>query len=330
MTTNQSLSPAERNTMLLADLTFAALAKPPIHECAIDQGDCGPCESCDKEDCQLHPESDGFTDPAEEERAEQEACDRAVESVSTVRTLKQWTSTSLDLNHFLSIGDAVDDDIYDNMLGAVPPETHRSTLMQVGEPYSHVDGAETYTTFVKRGANWIYAGHCHSGQDHEPGLPVRTLYCACCAGSCRCRQWHNQDTGYGICASCIARIRTHRPFGHEPMTEDEIRRTYGIEGIHYSLPAEAPHPTPATREQADQTSNWQPLINLVGEREASNYMLMGNVEGLMLYKHCDNRQYLNIDRTTGQTFKFVGADRTYIPIDRDSALAIVGITVLRG
>ena len=163
--------------------------------------------------------------------------------------------------------------------------------------------------------------------------PIRRLTCTCCGESFKGRQFHNQDIGYGLGDCCLERIRTHRPFGHEPMTEDEIRRTYGIEGIHYNLPAEAPHPTPATREQADQTSNWVPLVKLVGPVEAGNFMLMGNVESLMLYKHCDNRQYLNIDRTTGQTFKYVPGHAnlpgSYETIDRDSALAIVGITVLR-
>jgi hypothetical protein len=86
----------------------------------------------------------------------------------------------------------------------------------------------------------------------------------------------------------------------------------------------------ATSKTARQESNWTPLVNLVGEREASNYMLMGDCEGLMLYKHCDSRRYLNIDSTTGQTFKFDPATRGYLPIPKDEALAHVGITVLRG
>jgi hypothetical protein len=33
--------------------------------------------------------------------------------------------------------------------------------------------------------------------------PARWLLCSCCGAETRGRQWHNRDTGYGLCVSCI-------------------------------------------------------------------------------------------------------------------------------
>lgn len=59
-------------------------------------------------------------------------------------------------------------------------------------------------------------------------LPVETMDCACCGGGCRCRQWYNRDTGYGICPRC----------GHESQVRDgeEVAIDYyGYEGIHWNI-----------------------------------------------------------------------------------------------
>ena len=47
-------------------------------------------------------------------------------------------------------------------------------------------------------------------------------------------QWHNRDTGYGICRRCVDWIKNRRPFGHDPITPDEFHRNYGVEGVHYA------------------------------------------------------------------------------------------------
>ena len=84
-------------------------------------------------------------------------------------------------------------------------------------------------------------------------------------------------------------------------------------------PAAAPHPTPATREQADQTSNWAPLVNLIGEHLTRDFMFMGEAEGIFLYKHSQTRQYLNIDKF-GQTYSYNGNCRGYNLINRQTAI----------
>ena len=63
----------------------------------------------------------------------------------------------------------------------------------------------------------------------------------------------------------------------------------------------------APKVKEKQESNWAPLVSLVGEKCAEDFMLMGNVENMILYKHRNTRRYLNVDRFTGQTFKFVEA-----------------------
>lgn len=65
--------------------------------------------------------------------------------------------------------------------------------------------------------------------------PIRNLYCCCCGGSIRGRQFHNQDTGHGMGECCADRVLNHRPFGHEPMSLEEFQRTYGIAGVNYGV-----------------------------------------------------------------------------------------------
>jgi len=61
------------------------------------------------------------------------------------------------------------------------------------------------------------------------------MICCCCGAKTSGKQWHNRDTGYGLCKSCLAYIRRHRLFGGEPMTEAEIGACYGVEGVHCGI-----------------------------------------------------------------------------------------------
>ena len=66
---------------------------------------------------------------------------------------------------------------------------------------------------------------------------VRQLACACCGGDAgRFVQWWNQDTGFGICASCVAWLRADRPGKGPRETADDIRDYYGVEGVNYAAP----------------------------------------------------------------------------------------------
>lgn len=61
------------------------------------------------------------------------------------------------------------------------------------------------------------------------------------------------------------------------------------------------------KRQIPQRSNWTPLIELVGEKCADDFMFMGDVEAMNLYKHINTRRYINIDRHTLQCYRFVPA-----------------------
>ena len=57
---------------------------------------------------------------------------------------------------------------------------------------------------------------------------IRTLTCCCCGELTRGRQWHNRDTGFGLCGTCALRIA-------ERETPEYMHECYGIRGEHYGL-----------------------------------------------------------------------------------------------
>lgn len=73
--------------------------------------------------------------------------------------------------------------------------------------------------------------------DHpDLSKPVRILRCCCCDERTRGRQWHNRDTGYGVCLACVERERArHAADPKRGEDEDGIRRLYGVEGIHWNV-----------------------------------------------------------------------------------------------
>ncbi|QLI49444.1 hypothetical protein vBPaeMUSP18_65 [Pseudomonas phage vB_PaeM_USP_18] len=58
--------------------------------------------------------------------------------------------------------------------------------------------------------------------------PVRGLTCTCCGSYLKGRQFHNQDTGYGLCNDCIDYCGRH-------FDADQFQRTYGLRGAHYDI-----------------------------------------------------------------------------------------------
>lgn len=60
----------------------------------------------------------------------------------------------------------------------------------------------------------------------------RRLLCACCgAVAGTWQQWHNQDTGYGLCASCADWI-IERDLRKPEEWRTDMARTYGEPGVH--------------------------------------------------------------------------------------------------
>lgn len=64
---------------------------------------------------------------------------------------------------------------------------------------------------------------------------MKRLRCSCCLAATAGRQWPNQDVGYGLCPSCGDWIASHRPFGGDPMTAEEITACYGVRGVHWDI-----------------------------------------------------------------------------------------------
>jgi len=78
-----------------------------------------------------------------------------------IKTYKEWEGSLYD---YLKVGDIVDDEMVDYFINVLPPVTFKSYLVQMGEPYSHVNGKATYSTLYKSTEGWTYMGNCHRGE----------------------------------------------------------------------------------------------------------------------------------------------------------------------
>ena len=63
-------------------------------------------------------------------------------------------------------------------------------------------------------------------------LPVRRMYCSVCGAYTTGRQWRNRDTGHGLCEECPDYLRK---CGRD---DAEIKRLYGVEGVHFKIAEE--------------------------------------------------------------------------------------------
>ena len=94
-----------------------------------------------------------------------EAAKRQYPEKCGIKTFANWQGS---LSEYLQIGDVVDEEMADYFLNVLPPACWRADLIQIGEPYSHVNGRATYATLRKQNGEWVYAGHCHRGEYHPP------------------------------------------------------------------------------------------------------------------------------------------------------------------
>jgi hypothetical protein len=67
--------------------------------------------------------------------------------------------------------------------------------------------------------------------------------------------------------------------------------------------------------------DWRPLEAVLAPQVCEDFMYMGHVGDLVLYKHRDTRQYLNIDAITGRFYSYV--DGGYVEVERDWVLGHV-------
>ena len=56
---------------------------------------------------------------------------------------------------------------------------------------------------------------------------MKTLACSCCgAYAPALKQWHNRDTGYGLCPKCANWLKTKEPETMESITELRVYTTF--------------------------------------------------------------------------------------------------------
>lgn len=64
--------------------------------------------------------------------------------------------------------------------------------------------------------------------------------------------------------------------------------------------------------------DWKPLECVLLPEDCASFMCVGNVGGIVLYKHHDTRRYLNIDAATGRFYRYTCGD--YVEISREEAI----------
>lgn len=81
-----------------------------------------------------------------------------------MKTYKGWGEAKINLTKYLDVGDAVDEAMYDYFLCVLPPAHYSKTMVQIGEPFRHINNAPTFLTLVKNQVGWMYAGICFEGK----------------------------------------------------------------------------------------------------------------------------------------------------------------------
>lgn len=75
-----------------------------------------------------------------------------------MKTLSEWNESKKDLLDYLTPNDAIDDDLFDYIIGVVPPVTLSDGFVQMGEPFkTDANGNELYLT-VEMYDVWTYTG----------------------------------------------------------------------------------------------------------------------------------------------------------------------------
>ena len=93
-----------------------------------------------------------------------------------MKTYSAWGESRQSLDHFLLIGDVVDEEMADYFINVLPPVSMSGHLIQIGEPVNDVAGRPTYATLRRDSTGqWVYAGNCHRGASAPPVEPKRGM-----------------------------------------------------------------------------------------------------------------------------------------------------------
>ena len=71
----------------------------------------------------------------------------------------------------------------------------------------------------------------------------------------------------------------------------------------------------------DTKPNWEPLERTVASAHLPDFMHMGRIGTMQLYKHRNTRRYLNIDALSGSCFEYRNGE--YSQVDPESAMRYV-------
>lgn len=71
----------------------------------------------------------------------------------------------------------------------------------------------------------------------------------------------------------------------------------------------------------DAKPNWEPLERTVASFHRPDFMHMGRIGTIQLYKHRNTRRYVNIDALSGSCFEYRNGE--YFPIDSECAMRYV-------
>jgi len=105
-------------------------------------------------------------------------------------------------------------------------------FLDVGEANAYMEENKEHGVVLEYGHVIYIAAMSDDGSTRRKLRTVR-LSCCCCGNGFRGRQHWNQDTGHGLCDSCVDWIQGRK--GYEP---DDFKRTYGLPGVHYKLTAD--------------------------------------------------------------------------------------------
>lgn len=78
-----------------------------------------------------------------------------------MKTYQEWEGS---LTTYLEAGDLVDEEMVQHFINVMPPATCNSRCIQIGEPYSHINGKAVFSTLMRTDEGWIYAGECYRGE----------------------------------------------------------------------------------------------------------------------------------------------------------------------
>lgn len=82
-----------------------------------------------------------------------------------MKTYAAWGESRQSLDHFLLIGDVVDEEMADYFIKVLPPVSMLGHLIQIGEPVCDVGGRPTYATLRRNSARqWVYRRQLPSGR----------------------------------------------------------------------------------------------------------------------------------------------------------------------